>query len=106
MLCINKKYSKFALFLKATSISTPINYSKLSGFLKLTKFRLGALVVFSAVITYLTVAASVEWRQLLALSIGGFLVTSAANGFNQIIEKDLDKLDINSIGAYGQFILV
>ncbi|MCW3078511.1 MAG: Protoheme farnesyltransferase [Bacteroidetes bacterium] len=30
--------------------------------------------------------------QLLALGLGGFLVTSAANGFNQIIEKDLDKL--------------
>ena len=78
-------------------ISTDISpqnspYSKVSGFLKLTKFRLGALVVFSAVITYLTVANTINWQQLLALSIGGFLVTSAANGFNQIIEKDLDKL--------------
>ncbi len=67
-------------------------YSKLSGYLKLTKFRLGALVVFSAVITYFTVVDSVQWMQVLALSLGGFLVTSAANGFNQIIEKDLDKL--------------
>lgn len=67
-------------------------YSKLSGLAKLTKFRLGALVVFSALITYLTVAKTAEWKQLMALGIGGFLVTSAANGFNQIIEKDLDKL--------------
>jgi protoheme IX farnesyltransferase len=67
-------------------------YSKFSGFVKLTKFRLGALVVFSAVITYFTVTPLVEWLPLLALSVGGFLVTSAANGFNQIIEKDLDKL--------------
>ncbi|MBL7933578.1 MAG: protoheme IX farnesyltransferase [Bacteroidia bacterium] len=67
-------------------------YSKFSGYLKLTKFRLGALVVFSAVITYFTVASTIEWMQVLALSLGGFLVTSAANGFNQIIEKDLDKL--------------
>ncbi len=67
-------------------------YSKLSGFLKLTKFGLGGLVVFSAVITYFTVAETIQWMQLLALSLGGFLVTSAANGFNQIIEKDLDKL--------------
>lgn len=67
-------------------------YSKFSGYLKLTKFRLGALVVFSAVITYFTVTPSIEWMQVLALSLGGFLVTSAANGFNQIIEKDLDKL--------------
>lgn len=76
-----------------TNISTPLyNYSKFSGFLKLTKFGLGGLVVFSAVITYLTVAVEIGWQQLLALSIGGFLVTSAANGFNQIIEKDLDRL--------------
>ncbi|WP_317900069.1 heme o synthase [Aurantibacillus circumpalustris] len=67
-------------------------YSKFTGFVKLTKFRLGALVVFSAIITYFTVTETVLWTQLLALSLGGFLVTSAANGFNQIIEKDLDKL--------------
>jgi len=76
-----------------TDIQSPsVNYSKFSAFLQLTKFRLGSLVVFSAVITYLTVAEKVDWKQLIALCIGGFLVTSAANGFNQIIEKDLDKL--------------
>ena len=64
-------------------------YSKFLGFLKLTKFGLGALVVFSAIITYFTVAETIHWMPLLALSLGGFLVTSAANGFNQIIEKDL-----------------
>jgi protoheme IX farnesyltransferase len=67
-------------------------YSKFSGYLKLTKFGLGGLVVFSAVITYFTIAESVNWMQVVALSLGGFLITSAANGFNQIIEKDLDKL--------------
>lgn len=76
-----------------SDIQTPtVTYSKFSAFLQLTKFRLGSLVVFSAVITYLTVADKVDWMQLLALCLGGFLVTSAANGFNQIIEKDLDKL--------------
>jgi protoheme IX farnesyltransferase len=73
-------------------ISETVPYSKFTGFLKLTKFGLGALVVFSAVITYLTVATNVNWVTLLTLAIGGFLVTSAANGFNQIIEKDLDRL--------------
>ncbi len=67
-------------------------YSKWIGFLKLTKFRLSALVVFSAVITYFTVTDHVEWKHTLALIFGGFFVTSAANGFNQILEKDLDKL--------------
>lgn len=67
-------------------------YSKISGYAKLTKFRLGSLVVFSALITYFTVAETIVWAQVLALGIGGFFVTSAANGFNQIIEKDLDHL--------------
>jgi len=60
--------------------------------MQLTKFRLGSLVVFSAVITYLTVTPEISWKHMLALSLGGFLVTAAANGFNQILEKDLDKL--------------
>src|SRR6185436_11877871 len=67
-------------------------YSKFTGFIKLGKFGLGSLVVFSAVITYFTVCERVDWLRFLALSLGGLLVTSAANGFNQIIEKDLDKL--------------
>lgn len=73
-------------------IATARPYSKLAGFAKLNKFRLGSLVVFSAVITYCTVADPINWMEVLALSIGGLLVTSAANGFNQIIERDLDKL--------------
>ncbi|MEI8137094.1 MAG: heme o synthase [Bacteroidota bacterium] len=72
------------------------NYSKLSGFLKLTKFRLGSLVVFSAIITYFTVVNEVNVNAIFALCIGGLFVTSAANGFNQIIEKDLDKLMVRT----------
>ena len=34
----------------------------------------------------------INWKNWLILIIGGFLVTSAANCFNEIIEKDLDKL--------------
>ena len=34
----------------------------------------------------------INWINWALLTIGGFLVTSAANGFNEIIEKDLDKL--------------
>lgn len=70
----------------------PIQYSRASAYLKLCKMRLGSLVVFSAVVTYVTIAPERNWMQLIALAIGGLLVTSAANGFNQIIEKDLDKL--------------
>ncbi len=67
-------------------------YSKFQAFVKLTKHRLASLVVFSAVITYLTVADDVNLKQIIALSVGGFMVTAAANGFNQVIEKELDKL--------------
>jgi protoheme IX farnesyltransferase len=32
------------------------------------------------------------WANWLLLTIGGFFVTGAANGFNEIIERDIDKL--------------
>lgn len=75
-----------------TSAHETIVYSKVKSFLKLTKFTLSALVVFSAIITFFTVTESFKWQQVFAICVGGFLVTAAANGFNQIIEKDLDKL--------------
>ena len=49
-------------------------------------------MVFSAIITYFTVAKEVNVNAIFAICIGGLFVTSAANGFNQIIEKDLDRL--------------
>lgn len=78
----------------AQHIANPeaITYSKVQSLFKLTKFTLSALVVFSAIITYFTVAETYTWQHIVAICVGGFLVTSAANGFNQIIEKDLDKL--------------
>ncbi|RYY06969.1 MAG: protoheme IX farnesyltransferase [Sphingobacteriaceae bacterium] len=64
-------------------------------FSKLIKFRLTFLVVFSASISFLIgskVNGLINWTNWGLLILGGFLVTSAANGFNEIIEKDLDKL--------------
>jgi len=75
-----------------TVTNETISYSKLKSFFKLTKFTLSALVVFSAIITFFTVAEDFTWKQVFAICVGGFFVTAAANGFNQIIEKDLDKL--------------
>lgn len=72
--------------------SETIKYSKVTSYFKLTKFTLSALVVFSAVITYFTVADTFILSKIVALCLGGFFVTGAANGFNQIIEKDLDAL--------------
>jgi protoheme IX farnesyltransferase len=74
---------------------------KLSDFSKLIKTRLTFLVVFSASISYLIGlkedhtldwSSGEIWKHWLMLIVGGFLVTSAANCFNEIIEKDLDKL--------------
>ncbi len=67
----------------------------LSDFKKLIKLRLTFSVVFSASIAFLIaerMRGSINWSSWVMLVIGGFLVTSAANGFNEIIEKDLDKL--------------
>ncbi len=49
-------------------------------------------MVFSAVVSYITVSENPDWKIALYLSIGGFLITAASNGFNQIIEKHLDAL--------------
>src|ERR1700761_210644 len=68
---------------------------KWSDFSKLIKFRLTFLVVFSASISFLIgskVNGTIVWGNWLILIVGGFLVTAAANCFNEIIEKDLDKL--------------
>lgn len=67
----------------------------ISDFNKLVKLRLTLTVVFSASIAFLIGAKQQEniiWLNWLILTVGGFLVTGSANGFNEIIEKDLDKL--------------
>ncbi len=51
--------------------------------------------MFSASVCFLmgsTQQGDINWMNWLILTLGGFLVTGAANGFNEIIEKDLDKL--------------
>ncbi len=73
----------------------------ISDFSKLIKFRLTFLVVFSASVTFLigskiqisrAMVDGINWTNWFILIVGGFLVTAAANCFNEIIEKDLDKL--------------
>lgn len=67
----------------------------ISDFNKLIKLRLTLTVVFSASVCFLMGSkfqGDINWINWLILTLGGFLVTGAANGFNEIIEKDLDKL--------------
>lgn len=66
--------------------------TKLADYAQFSKLRLSFLVVFSAAISYAVGAETVDWQKMLLLVAGGFLVTASSNGFNQIIERDLDKL--------------
>ena len=66
--------------------------TRLKDYSLLMKLRLTWLVVFSAVVSYLMGAKNPDWTTGLMLTLGGFLVTGSSNAFNQIIEKDLDKM--------------
>lgn len=65
---------------------------KVKEFARLMKLRLASLVVFSAAITYVTAVDTIDWAILLWVVLGGLLVTGAANGYNQVIEQETDKL--------------
>jgi len=67
--------------------------AKLRDYHQLAKTRLTFTVVLSAIFGFLIAAGTgTEMADLWALGIGGFLVVASANGINQIIEKDFDKL--------------
>jgi protoheme IX farnesyltransferase len=80
---------------KSISLSKPsfTAVSRLKDYGLLIKFRLSSLVVFSAAMGFLLASqGSVNWSRFFLLIIGGFFVTGSSNGFNQIIERNLDKL--------------
>lgn len=56
----------------------------------LFKLRLGTFVVLSAVLGWFMGAETIGLVPFLELTLGGFLLTGASNGFNQILEKDAD----------------
>lgn len=64
---------------------------KVKMYMTFTKFRLSALVILSALSGYLFVGAN-DGLEIAYLLIGGFLVTAASNGSNQIWERELDIL--------------
>jgi len=71
--------------------------SKLTDYAQFSKFRLTTIVVLSAAIGYavgcrFNMPLGIDWTRMGWLVLGGFLVTAASNGFNQVIERDLDKL--------------
>lgn len=67
--------------------------AKSQDYSQLIKFRLTFTVVLSSIFGYLIgYSGTLNWTELLALIIGGFLVVASSNGLNQIIEKDFDIL--------------
>ena len=65
---------------------------KIKDYSEFLKLRLASLVVLSSVICYGLAADEFQLDIMLALVFGGTLLTGASNGFNEIIERDLDAL--------------
>ena len=71
--------------------------SSIKYYFQLLKFRLSLTVVISATAGYLIGVENFDYIELILLALGGFLVTGSANGFNQILEKDYDKLMLRTM---------
>ena len=69
-----------------------IRISVVQDFKEITKMRLALSVVFSSIAGYLLGVETVSWSTLFLLAVGGYFMVGASNAFNQIIERDLDKL--------------
>lgn len=79
--------------MEAQIINKTSEVSKVKDYAAFIKLRLASLVVFSAAISYIIgTKGNMDWFKLSMLVLGGFLVTGSSNGFNQIIERNLDKL--------------
>jgi heme o synthase len=67
---------------------------KTKAYIELIKFRLSALVTFSAAFGFILGDSGYffSWGQFLALIVGGFMITGASGAANEIWERDFDKL--------------
>lgn len=74
-----------------TIVQKEISTSKIKDIALLLKLRLATLVVLSAIAGYFFAEGKFDIN-FFYLVVGGFLITGASNGFNQILERDLDKL--------------
>ncbi len=68
--------------------------SRVSAYSDLIKFRLSALVTFSAVFGYILGDRGIDfgWSGFVGLVLGGFFISGASGAANEIMERDLDKL--------------
>ena len=77
---------------KSPSITTLSLSEKVGCYAQLFKLKLTSFVVISAVFGYLIGATTYNFTEIIYLIIGGFLITCSSNAFNQVIEKNYDKL--------------
>jgi heme o synthase len=66
--------------------------AKARAFTEMLKFRLSLLVAFSCAFGFILASRDFEWSALIMLFVGGFLLSGASIVFNQISEKEYDKL--------------
>jgi len=68
--------------------------SRVGAYSDLIKFRLSALVTFSAVFGYILGDRGIDfgWSGFIGLVFGGFFISGASGAANEIMERDLDKL--------------
>jgi protoheme IX farnesyltransferase len=76
----------------STTAKNPTFASVIDDLKQVTKFRLSLSVVFSALAGYLLAVDTVNFTTLTLLAVGGYFMVGASNVFNQIIEKEPDKL--------------
>ncbi len=76
-----------------SSTGTLPKVSRFKDYKELIKFTLSITVVFSSVISYLLVPGiHFNLKSVLLLTLGGLMITGAANAINQIVERDTDAL--------------
>ncbi len=67
--------------------------SKARTYIELLKTRLSMLVAFSCAFGYgLGTRGFINWETLVMLTLGGFLLSGASSGINQVMERNYDKL--------------
>lgn len=77
---------------KVENISAISFVEKAKSYAALFKLKITVFVVISAIFGYFIGASEFSILAVLSLTVGGFFITSAANAFNQIIERNYDLL--------------
>jgi protoheme IX farnesyltransferase len=77
---------------KTISVEKVQKVSRVRDLMAFVKIRLTFTVVLSAALGFGIAPTPFDLWNLVLLVFGGFMITGAANGFNQIIERDIDGL--------------